>query len=212
MDYNKFQQYQQRALSTVYEEGRDSFHNDLIPVLATTYLAKFGIDKTARILDIGCGPGQFLQTAQTLGYTNTMGVTLSPEDLQACQDQNFDTLSADMSDLPLEDATVDFIWCRHALEHSPYPLFTLFEFARVLKPGCKIYIEVPAPDNERVMLGEYNPNHYSILGENMWTALFMKAGFEILSTEGYSVDIDQLGRTWKEKSYIFGIKKSEISL
>jgi SAM-dependent methyltransferase len=212
MDYKKFQEYEQRALSTVYEEGRDSFHNDLIPVLATTYLAKLEIDKNACILDIGCGPGQFMQSAAALGYTNTLGVTLSPEDLQACQDQNFETLSTDMSDLPLEDASVDFIWCRHALEHSPYPLFTLFEFARVLKCNCKMYVEVPAPDNERVMLGEYNPNHYSVLGENMWTALFMKAGFEILSTEGYSIDISQLGRVWKEKSYIFGVKKLEVSL
>ena len=207
MDYKKFQEYEQRALSTVYEEGRDSFHNEIIPTLATTYLAKLAVDKTARILDIGCGPGQFLQTAKSLGYTNTVGVTLSPEDLQACEDQQFETLSSDMSDLPLQDSSIDFIWCRHALEHSPYPLFTLFEFARVLKSDCKIYIEVPAPENERVMLGEYNPNHYSIMGENMWTALFMKVGFDIVSTESYAVDIPQLGRIWKEKSYIFVIQK-----
>lgn len=206
MDYKKFQEYEQRALSTVYEEGRDSFHNELIPILAQKYLEKLAIDKSARILDIGCGPGQFMQSAVSLGYTNTVGVTLSPEDLQACEDRGFETLSANMSDLPIEDSSIDFIWCRHALEHSPYPLFTLFEFARVLKPDCKMYVEVPAPDNERVMLGEYNPNHYSVLGENMWTALFMKVGFEILSTEGYAIDIPQLGKIWKEKSYIFGVK------
>ena len=207
MDYKKFQEYEQRALSTVYEEGQDSFHNEIIPALAQKYLAQLQVEPNATILDIGCGPGQFLQTAKHLGYTNATGVTLSPEDLQACQEQNFATLSADMSDLPVADATVDFVWCRHALEHSPYPLFTLFEFARVLKPRGLIYVEVPAPDNERVMLGEYNPNHYSILGENMWTALFMKAGFEIISTEGYAIDIPQLGRLWKEKSFIFVIKK-----
>jgi SAM-dependent methyltransferase len=207
MDYKKFQEYQQRALSTVYEEGRDSFHNELIPVLAKKYLAQLQINAHAKILDIGCGPGQFLHTARQLGYNNTIGVTLSPEDLQACQDQNFDTLSADMSDLPLDDGLVDFIWCRHALEHSPYPLFTLFEFARVLRDQAQVYVEVPAPDNERVMLGEYNPNHYSVLGEKMWTALFMKAGFDIVSTEGYAIDIPQLGRIWKEKSYIFVIQK-----
>lgn len=207
MDYKKFQEYQQRALSTVYEEGQDSFHNDIIPVLAEKYLTQLQIHTGAKILDIGCGPGQFLHTARHLGYNNTTGVTLSPEDLQACQDQNFATLSADMSDLPVENDSVDFIWCRHALEHSPYPLFTLFEFARVLRDHAQVYVEVPAPDNERVMLGEYNPNHYSVLGENMWTALFMKAGFDIVSTQGYAIDIPQLGRLWREKSYIFVIQK-----
>jgi hypothetical protein len=93
------------------------------------------------------------------------------------------------------------------LEHSPYPLFTLFEFARVLRDQARVYVEVPAPDNERVMLGEYNPNHYSVLGENMWTSLFMKTGFDVISTEGYAIEIPQLGRTWKEKSYIFVIQK-----
>ena len=207
MEYKKFQEYQQRALSTVYEEGQDSFHNDLIPVLAEKYLAQLQIGTDAKILDIGCGSGQFLHTARRLGYSNTTGVTLSPEDLQACQSQQFDTLSADMSDLPLEDGSVDFIWCRHALEHSPYPLFTLFEFARVLGDQAQVYVEVPAPDNERVMLGEYNPNHYSVLGENMWTALFMKTGFDVVSTQGYAIDISQLGKIWKEKSYIFVIRK-----
>ena len=211
MDYKKFQQYEQRALSTVYEEGGDSFHNHIIPVLVEKYLAQLELPRHAHILDIGCGPGQFMQTAKQLGYRNTVGVSLSPKDLQSCKDQGFDTVEADMSDLPIKDATVDFIWCRHALEHSPYPLFTLFEFHRILKTDALVYIEVPAPDNERVLLGEYNPNHYSILGENMWTALFMKAGFEIVSTEGYSIDINQLDKIWKERSYIFVIKRLEIS-
>jgi hypothetical protein len=26
-----------------------------------------------------------------------------------------------MSDLPLANGNIDFIWCRHAIEHSPLP-------------------------------------------------------------------------------------------
>ena len=78
MEYKKFQEYQQRALSTVYEEGQDSFHNDLIPVLAEKYLAQLQIGTDAKILDIGCGSGQFLHTARRLGYSNTTGVSPAP--------------------------------------------------------------------------------------------------------------------------------------
>ena len=204
MDYKKFQQYEQRALSTVYEEG-DTFHNDIIPVLTKKYLSALNVPTDAKILDIGCGPGQFLQTARDLGYVDVTGVTLSAEDLLACEQLSFKTIKSDMSDLPVDDASVDFIWCRQALEHSPYPLFTLFEFHRVLKPNGQLYVEVPAPDNERIMLGEYNANHYSILGQNMWLSLFVKSGFTVTISESYGLDIDQMGKIWKEKSFVFGL-------
>ena len=73
--------------------------------------------------------------------------------------------------------SVDFIFLRHTLEHSPYPIFTLMEYNRVLKQGGKIYIEVPAPDCER--RHEYNLNHYSIFGANQLAALLLRAGFNV---------------------------------
>ena len=82
-----------------------------------------------------------------------------------------------MSDFETEDHMVDLIWCRHALEHSVYPLFTLLEFNRVLKMGGKLYVEVPAPDLER--RHEFNNNHFSVMGTVMWQALFQRTGFSI---------------------------------
>ena len=86
-----------------------------------------------------------------------------------------------MSFLPQKDGyydeSVDFIFLRHALEHSPYPIFSLMEYNRVLKQGAKIYIEVPAPDCDR--RHEFNLNHYSIMGANQLGALLTRCGFNI---------------------------------
>jgi hypothetical protein len=46
---------------------------------------------------------------------------------------------------------------------------------RLLKPGGMLYVEVPAPDT--AVAHQANPNHYSVLGQSMWTQLIQRAGF-----------------------------------
>lgn len=53
------------------------------------------------------------------------------------------TLYFPMHDIPFPSKTVDMIICEHALEHSIHYMDALLEFWRVLKPGGKLYLEVP---------------------------------------------------------------------
>ena len=212
MKYEKFLAYERRAYSTVYSEREGSFHDDIIRQLASTFLPQLTKANHAMIIDIGSGPGIFLESARALGYQNLVGVTLSDEDVTACQQRGFQTIKSSMSDLDLADESVDVIWCRHALEHSPYPLFTLYEFDRVLRPQGRMLIEVPAPDNARAFIHEYNPNHYSIMGLRMWDGLFEKSGFEIDQYFNSTIDVDHEGATLKEMSIVFLIRKSQESI
>ena len=210
MDYKKFKAFEKKALDTVYSEPVGGFHDVLIPDIIQQFLSKFDLDPQCKILDIGCGPGVFIKSAQSMGYNNVTGVTLSTQDVDACTEQGFAVLHASMTDLPVADASVDFIWCRHALEHSPYPLFTLFEFYRVLKPTGQIFIEVPAPGNERVHMHEFNPNHYSILGDRMWYGLFDKANFELLEHWVYDIDLPLDQKIVNEKSFMFALRRRDL--
>jgi SAM-dependent methyltransferase len=81
------------------------------------------------------------------------------------------------STLDFPDATFDLVWCRHCLEHSIYPYFTLSQFARVLKPNSWLYVEVPAPDT--ACTHQLNGNHYSVLGKSMLGSLITRAGFVV---------------------------------
>ena len=212
MNTKKFQEYERRALATVYSEEPGGFHDDIIPELARRFLAELAVPTTARILDIGSGPGLFARAAAGLGYHHVTSVTLSSEDVSACRSRGLAVIEASMTDLPVEDHAVDFIWCRHALEHSPYPIFTLYEFHRVLGPGGQAWIEVPAPDNERAYMHEFNPNHYSILGERMWQALIERAHFRVQGFWRYDIDIpfDRgpfAGRTINERSLMWAIAR-----
>jgi SAM-dependent methyltransferase len=176
----------------IYDEGDSQFHQNLTKQVVETYVDPLNLPKDAHILDLGCGPGYFLDQMKEREYTNVIGVTLSPGDIKNCEDKGHTIKKYDLSFLPQADGyydeSVDFIFLRQALEHSPYPIFTLMEYNRVLKQGSKIYIEVPAPDCDRKH--EYNLNHYSILGANQLAALLQRTGFNIDSFNNLEFDLN----------------------
>jgi ubiquinone/menaquinone biosynthesis C-methylase UbiE len=136
-----------------------------------------GLTDQQSILDIGCGQGYGMLKFKELGCTNIQGITLSEEDVKASQDRGFTCTQQDMSFTDFEDGQFDFLFVRHALEHSPYPLLTLKEFNRILKSGGGAYIEMPSPKCDRRL--ENYDNHYSIMGPRQWTELMLRAGFTI---------------------------------
>jgi len=176
----------------IYDEGDSQFHKNLTAQVVQEYIDPLELPKDAKILDLGCGPGYFLDEMKAREYTDVLGVTLSPGDIKICKDKGHETAGYDLSFLPQSegyyDESVDFIFLRHALEHSPYPIFSLMEYNRVLKQGSKIYIEVPAPGCDRKH--EFNLNHYSIMGHDQLAALLIRTGFEINNFNNMEFDLN----------------------
>jgi SAM-dependent methyltransferase len=176
----------------LYDEGPSQFHKQLTEQVIQTYIDPLELPKDAKILDMGCGVGYFLDAMRDRGYTDVTGICVTPEDIKTCEDNGHNIKQYDMSFLPQKDGyydeSVDFIFARQSLEHSPFPIFTLMEYNRVLKQGGKLYVELPAPDCERKH--EYNPNHYSILGANQWAALFLRTGFDIEKFNNLDFDLN----------------------
>jgi SAM-dependent methyltransferase len=194
----------------IYDEGTSPMHERLTEDLVQKYIDPLNIPKDAKILDLGCGPGYFLDSMKKREYTDVTGVTLSPGDIKICEDKGHTVKPYDLSFLPQRDGfydeSVDFVYLRHALEHSPYPIFSLMEYNRILKQFGKIYIEVPAPDCERKH--EWNLNHYSILGEQQLAALLVRTGFNIDSFEKLEFDVggtDDSGKEFTAKEVFYCI-------
>jgi SAM-dependent methyltransferase len=175
----------------IYDEGDSKMHQDLTAQVVKQYIDPLNIPKDSVILDMGSGPGYFLDEMKERDYTNVTGVGLSPGDNSIAEGKGHTIKKYDLSFLPQKDGyydeSVDFIFCRHSLEHSPYPIFTLMEYNRVLKQGGKMYIEMPAPNTDR--RHEFNLNHYSILGENQLAALLKRTGFDIDVFNNFEFDI-----------------------
>lgn len=175
----------------IYDEGDSQLHEKLTKQVVGQYIDPLEIPKDAVILDVGSGPGYFLDEMKSRGYTNLTGITLSPGDIKLCEDKGHKIKKYDISFIPQKDGyydeSVDFIFLRHALEHSPYPIFSLMEYNRLLKQNSYIYIEVPAPNCPRRL--EFNANHYSILGEAQLLALLHRTGFRIDKFEKLEFDL-----------------------
>lgn len=160
----------------IYPEPPSEPHVTITRETIGNFLKNKHIKAGDKVLDVGCGQGGALELFRQNGL-EAIGITLGP-DIEVCRQKGLDVIEMDMAFLDFADAEFDFIWCRHALEHSVFPLFTLTELHRLLRAGGRIYVEVPAPDT--VCHHEQNPNHYSVLGKSMWVSLFRKARFDIL--------------------------------
>lgn len=178
-----FSEKQAHALSTfldtlatdVYPELPSELHAGITKRMLDHFLTRWPLEKGARVLDVGCGQGAALSLFQQHGFDAT-GVTLGIQDVMACREQGFDVYEMDQSALDFEPASFDFLWCRHCLEHSIFPYFTLSGFQKMVRPGGYVYVEVPAPDT--VAQHQRNVNHYSVLGKSMWLELMRRSGFE----------------------------------
>jgi SAM-dependent methyltransferase len=199
----KLKFYYDHVLSTVYSEGESPFHRTITTDVVTRFIDPLDLPKHSVILDLGCGPGYFLDEMGQRGFTNVQGISLSAADIEICSAKGHKNLSrSDMNFLSAKDESVDLLFCRHSLEHSPFPYITLIEYNRVLKPRGVLYVEVPAPDCE--LRHETNRNHYSVLGRSMWLSLLERTGFDVAWHDyEFPVRFEDHRGTVQERYHIF---------
>jgi SAM-dependent methyltransferase len=184
-DIRRLEAFLTRIQAETYPEPPSEVHGKVLDSLFSGLVPQFELKPGARVLDVGCGQGVALERFAALGW-QPVGITVNATDLAACRARGFDVREMDQSFLDFEDATFDLVWCRHCLEHSVMPYFTLSQLVRVLKPGGVLYVEVPAPDTAAAH--QTNQNHYSTLPRSAWIQLIARSG--IPSVTFYDIAID----------------------
>jgi SAM-dependent methyltransferase len=134
------------------------------------------------VLEIGCGNGQFLQRLCDLG--NNRGIGVDPS-LAAPRTQLNDrvTLYRDLACFDLNVQAVDFICCRHVLEHVVDPV-ELLQGIRTLLDGrdsLSLYFEVPNADYSIRRLGiwDFIYEHVQYFSATSLSMAFHLAGFNV---------------------------------
>lgn len=173
----RFESFLETIASQTYPEVPSGIHDQISAQMFDRFWSQAGLQPGAKILDVGCGQGVALKLFAAKG-ADAIGVTLNQTDVDVCRSLGYDVRYMDQSFLDFPDASFDAVWCRHCLEHSVFPYFTLSGFNRVIKPGGWLYVEVPAPDTS--CGHQTNMNHYSVLGKSMLGSLIERSGFRVM--------------------------------
>lgn len=97
------------------------------------------LSPSAKILDVGCGPGQYSQYFYGCGF-DVIGIDFSEEMIAIAREQcsGIDFVLQDMRELDFENNSFDALWVCSSFVHIPVEdsMKVLNEFGRVLKkPG-----------------------------------------------------------------------------
>lgn len=117
------------------------------------YLQKFdprfrfmsGLPSGATFLDLGCGRFKTLNRLRAQRPDlNYYGVDILDVGSECPTGVRFATADFDHGRLPFEDNQFDAVFFCHVLEHLLYPMNTVSELKRIVRPGGRIYIEGPS--------------------------------------------------------------------
>ncbi|WP_051223750.1 class I SAM-dependent methyltransferase [Conexibacter woesei] len=122
------------------------------------------------LADLGCGPGYYTDAFRSFGAT-VIPIDNSTDELELGGTPPEGYVLGDAGNLPLEDSSIDGVFCSNMLEHTPSAVPILTEIERVLKPGGWAYISWTnwySPWGGHLMV----PYHY--LGPKLGPKLYVK--------------------------------------
>jgi SAM-dependent methyltransferase len=100
-----------------------------------------------RLLDIGCGEGEFLAEMASLGW-DAEGIDPTADAVEAARRRGARVTQGDLTDVALDEGAFDAITFRLAFEHIPDPVGALHACNRALKAGGVVWIATPNLDSD----------------------------------------------------------------
>jgi len=120
-----------------------------------------------KILDIGCGIGDYLM------YNNkAFGVDINKHTVNYCKEKGFDVKLMKNNQIPYTNNSFDSIIMDNVMEHIESPIPLLKESKRILKKGGYLLIGVPGIKGYK-----YDPDHKIFYNETNLIALIESNGF-----------------------------------
>jgi 2-polyprenyl-3-methyl-5-hydroxy-6-metoxy-1,4-benzoquinol methylase len=95
-----------------------------------------------RLLDVGCGNGDFLEIARQAGW-QAQGVDPDPDAAATARVRGFDVRIGGIEEFEDQAGNFDMVTLCHVIEHVPDPPSVLSSARRLLKPGGRLWIETP---------------------------------------------------------------------
>lgn len=117
-----------------------------------------------RVLEVGCGRGDFLAMLRDHGIADSRGIEINLSAVRSAQERGLDVSATALGDL-VGHEQFDGVCAFQVLEHVPEPGLFLADMLRALRPGGRLIISVPCNDSfvgrDRRNLLNLPPHHMS---------------------------------------------------
>ena len=184
MDYRDrlYKDYASGHTAHLYGEASLARIRAQYPVWQEYFGAWLPADKAARVLDIGCGNGDFVHWLQEAGYTRAEGIDRSPEQIELGKRLGVEGLNeASIEEfLPQHADEYDLITARDVLEHfrKDELLPLLDQVHAALAPGGSFVAQTANAENwlwGRLRYGDFT--HETVFTKNSIRQILLATGF-----------------------------------
>lgn len=198
---NEFFDTEYRWWENVYDQQlpRGFFSYEMIrrkTILLEILNSIVGENRSASILDCGCGPGGILREIDP-AHHQLVGVDINSNSIaKALKNCNsiVTLIQADIEHLPFDDNSFDIAYCSGVLSYLKEDSTAVKEICRVVKPNGKVIISIP---NLFMMNKFFDPYYYLV-----WP--FQLAGRKIRNVFSQKSDIDGKYDTTMIRRYRYG--------
>lgn len=143
----------------------------------------FPADRSAAIVDLGCGHGALIHFAREVGYRNIVGVDRSPEQVEAARRLGIEGVrQGDLVEAisSMADASLHAVVAFDVIEHFRKDELSGFveEIVRVLRPGGRWIIHAPngeSPFGSRIRYADFT--HEMAFTRESISQLLLSSGF-----------------------------------
>jgi len=149
-----------------------------------------------RILDFGCGIGNFIKTSLVNGASDAVGVELNEQARAVAGERGLEVVPDINS---LAGQRFDFAYLNDSIEHLRDPVATCRAINELLKPGGAIFISTPNSIGLKARLlgsrwDEFrNPTHLFFFTLPSLSAILEKANFRDMKKLNFPVDFSHHG-------------------
>jgi 2-polyprenyl-3-methyl-5-hydroxy-6-metoxy-1,4-benzoquinol methylase len=161
----------------------------------TMFLRQF---PPGRLLDVGCGDGEFLHRMTQLGWKG-QGIDFDAAAIAAGrQKYGLDLMTGDFQSARFDEKDFDAVTMSHVIEHVPDPVGCLEKCRDLLRPGGRLIVTTPNTLSlgharfGQAWRGLEPPRHLHIFTPRLLGEIARRAGLRVVSTGSTAVNADYL--------------------